>query len=138
MSAEEEACIVAASYQSFGSETVVELWLRAREGHSTLLLVHGLRPFLEIAVRGSSTDLPDDIDERLEQVRNVKDVTRIHDPVDKWTDKGTKPHWKVEVRQPYIVPKIREVLKSDWKVTSADIIFPQRLLLDLDLGPHIA
>ena len=138
MSAEEEACIVAASYQSFGSETVVELWLRAREGHSTLLLVHGLRPFLEIAVRGSSTDLPDDIDERLEQVRNVKDVTRIHDPVDKWTDEGTKPHWKVEVRQPYIVPKIREVLKSDWKVTSADIIFPQRLLLDLDLGPHIA
>ena len=139
MSAEEEACIVAASYQSFGSKTVVELWLRAREGHSTLLLVHGLRPFLEIAVRGSSTDLPDDINERLEKVRNVKDVTLIHDPVDKWTDKGTKPHWKVEVRQPYNVPKIRETLRGyDWKVSSADIIFPQRLLLELDLGPHIA
>ena len=138
MSAEEEACIVAASYQSFGSETVVELWLRAREGHSTLLLVHGLRPFFEIAVRGSSTDLPDDIDERLEKVRKVKDVTLIHDPVDKWTDKGIKPHWKVEIRQPYNVPKIRESLKADWKITSADIIFPQRLLLDLDLGPHIA
>ena len=138
MSAEEEACIVAASYQSFGSQTVVELWLRAREGHSTLLLVHGLRPFLEIAVRGSSTDLPDDIEERLDNVRKVKDVTLIHDPVDKWTDKGTKPHWKVEVRQPYNVPKIREALKTNWKVSSADIIFPQRLLLDLDLGPHIA
>ena len=139
MSAEEEACIVAASYQSFGSGTVVELWLRAREGHSTLLLVHGLRPFLEIAVRGNSTNLPNDIDERLEKVRNVKDVTLIHDPVDKWTNEGTKPHWKVEVRQPYNVPKIRETLKKDdWKVTSADIIFPQRLLLDLDLGPHIA
>ena len=83
MSAEEEACIVAASYQSFGSETVVELWLRAREGHSTLLLVHGLRPFLEIAVRGSSTDLPDDIDERLEQVRmmDIESLIQNRTPV---------------------------------------------------------
>ena len=139
MSAEEEACIVAASYQGFGSQTVVELWLRAREGHSTLLLVHGLRPFLEIAVIGKTADLPTDIEERLEKARNVKDVTLIHPPVNKWTDLGTKPHWKVEVKQPYNVPKIREVLKSDgWAVTSADIVFPQRLLLDLDLGPHIA
>ena len=139
MSAEEEACIVAASYQGFGSQTVVELWLRAREGHSTLLLVHGLRPFLEIAVIGKTGDLPTDIEERLEKVRKVKDVTLIHSPVDKWTDLGTKPHWKVEVKQPYNVPKIRDALKSDgWVVTSADIVFPQRLLLDLNLGPHIA
>ncbi|MDG1524525.1 MAG: DNA polymerase domain-containing protein [Candidatus Thalassarchaeaceae archaeon] len=139
MSAEEEACIVAASYQGFGSQTVVELWLRAREGHSTLLLVHGLRPFLEIAVLGKTAELPIDIEERLEKVRNVKDVTLIHSPVDKWTDLGIKPHWKVEVKQPYNVPKIREALKTEgWIVSSADIIFPQRLLLDLDLGPHIA
>ena len=138
MSAEEEACIVAASYQGFGSQTVVELWLRAREGHSTLLLVHGLRPFLEIAVPGKATELPADIEERLEKVRNVKDVTHIHPPVDKWTDLGIKAHWKVEVRQPYNVPKIREILKSNWALSSADIIFPQRLLLELDLGPHIA
>ena len=65
MPVEEEACIVAASYQGFGSETVIELWLRAREGHSTLLLVHGLRPFLEIAVPGKATELPEDIEERL-------------------------------------------------------------------------
>jgi DNA polymerase I len=139
MSAEEEACIVATSYQPFGSQTVVELWLRAREGHSTLLLVHGLRPFLEIAVLGKTAELPIDIEERLEKVRNVKDVTLIHSPVDKWTDLGIKPHWKVEVKQPYNVPKIREALKAEgWIVSSADIIFPQRLLLDLDLGPHIA
>ncbi len=137
MSAEEEACIVAASFNRFGSQTVVELWLRAREGHSTLLLVHGLRPFLEIALRGSSPDIPEDIEERLDKVRRIKDVTLIHDPVDKWTDKGTKPHWKVEVRHPYF-SKIREALKTNWKVSSADIRFEQRLLLDLDLGPHIA
>jgi len=139
MPVEEEACIVAASYQGFGSETVIELWLRAREGHSTLLLVHGLRPFLEIAVPGKATELPEDIEERLEMVRNVKDVSHIHSPIDKWTDLGTKPHWKVEVKQPYNVPKIRDALKSNgWVVTSADIVFPQRLLLELDLGPHIA
>ena len=139
MSAEEEACIVSASYQGFGSKTVVELWLRARAGHSTLLLVHGLRPFLEIATMGSAEVPSPDLEERLEKARKVKDVTLIHPPVDKWTDLGTKPHWKVEVKQPYNVPKIRDSLKSDgWMVSSADIVFPQRLLLDLDLGPHIA
>ena len=137
MPVEEEACIVAASYQGFGSETVIELWLRAREGHSTLLLVHGLRPFLEIAVPGKATELPEDIEERLEMVRNVKDVTHIHSPIDKWTDLGTKPHWKVEVKQPYNVPKIREALKTRWELSSADIVFPQRLLLEMDLGSHI-
>ncbi len=137
MPVEEEACIVAASYQGFGSETVIELWLRAREGHSTLLLVHGLRPFLEIAVPGKATELPEDIEQRLEMVRNVKDVTHIHSPIDKWTDLGTKPHWKVEVKQPYNVPKIREALKTRWELSSADIVFPQRLLLEMDLGSHI-
>ena len=138
MPAEEEACIVAGSYQSHGAETVVELWLRAREGHSTLLLVHGLRPFLEIAIPGKDAQVPADIEARLAAVLSIRDVTRVHDPVDKWTDLGVKPHWKVEVRQPFTVPKIRDALKIEWVVSSADIIFPQRLLLDLDLGPHIA
>ena len=95
MSAEEEACIVAASYQGFGSQTVVELWLRAREGHSTLLLVHGLRPFFDIAIPGKTSELPEDLEERLSIVREVKDVTLIHEPVEKWTDLGSKLHWKV-------------------------------------------
>jgi DNA polymerase I len=138
MPAEEEACIVAGSYQSHGAETVVELWLRAREGHSTLLLVHGLRPFLEIAIPGKDAQVPADIEARLAAVLSIRDVTRVHDPVDKWTDLGVKPHWKIEVRQPFTVPKIRDALKIEWEVSSADIIFPQRLLLDLDLGPHIA
>jgi DNA polymerase I len=138
MPAEEEACIVAGSYQSHGAETVVELWLRAREGHSTLLLVHGLRPFLEIAIPGKDAQVPADIEARLAAVLSIRDVTRVHDPIDKWTDLGVKPHWKIEVRQPFTVPKIRDALKIEWEVSSADIIFPQRLLLDLDLGPHIA
>ena len=139
MLTEEEACIVAASYQATGpSKTVVELWLRARDGHSTLLLVHGLRPFLEISLKGKDRDIPEDIDSRLDEVRGINEVTNIASPVDKWTDLGVKPHWRVEVRQPFNVPKVRDVLKQKWEVTSADIVFPQRLLLDLDLGPHIA
>ena len=139
MLTEEEACIVAASYQATGpSKTVVELWLRARDGHSTLLLVHGLRPFLEISLKGKDRDIPEDIDSRLDEVREINEVTNIASPVDKWTDLGVKPHWRVEVRQPFNVPKVRDVLKQKWEVTSADIVFPQRLLLDLDLGPHIA
>ncbi|MEE3083304.1 MAG: hypothetical protein VX320_04350, partial [Candidatus Thermoplasmatota archaeon] len=139
MSGGGEGCIVAGSYQAHGDVTVVELWLRAREGHSTLLLVHGLRPFLEIALPGKMESIDDSyIETILDKVRNVKDVTNIHDPVDKWSDVGIKPHWKVEVRQPYNVPKIRDELKGiGLDVSSADIIFPQRLLLDLDLGPHI-
>ena len=86
-----------------------------------------------------TTELPDDLEERLSIVREVKDITLIHEPVEKWTDLGTKLHWKVEVRQPYNVPKIRDTVKAlGWEVSSADIVFPQRLLLDLDLGPHIA
>ena len=77
MSVEEEACIVATSYQGSGSQTVIELWLRAREGHSTLLLVHGLRPFFEIALPGKTAELPDDLEERLSIVREVKDITLI-------------------------------------------------------------
>ncbi len=139
MSGGGEGCIVAASYQGSGDTTAVELWLRAREGHSTLLLVHGLRPFLEISLPGKMENIDDSyIDLILNKVRNVKDVTRIHNPVDKWSDVGIKPHWKVEVRQPYNIPKIRDELKGiGLDVSSADIIFPQRLLLDLDLGPHI-
>ena len=32
--------------------------------------------------------------------------------------------------------KLRKKLE-DWEVTSADIPFQNRLMLDLDLGPHI-
>jgi DNA polymerase I len=137
MSQDGEGCIVAASYQGSGKETVVELWVRAREGHSVVLLVHGLRPFLEIAIPGKSVEVPSDISGRLNLVSALADVTEISGPVEKWTESGMKPHWRVEVTQPYTVPKLRKRLESEWEISSADIIFPQRLLLDLDLGPHI-
>ena len=92
MSQEGEGCIVAASYQGSGKETVVELWIRAREGHSVVLLIHGLRPFLEIAIPGKNSAIPSDIEQQLNLVRAMADVTEISGPVEKWTEFGMKPH----------------------------------------------
>ena len=88
-----ECCVVQGSYRSRsgeeGPETIVELWCRAREGHSVLLLVHGMRPYLEIAVPGRPTaELPEDIEQRLERVRQTNGVTRVHEPQEKWTELG--------------------------------------------------
>ena len=50
---EEDACIVSGdnrAWQHVGeSRTVIELWCRSKAGHSTLLLVNGLRPYVEIS-----------------------------------------------------------------------------------------
>jgi len=67
----------------------------------------------------------------------MDEVVEITPLGDLWTDKGEKPHWKVEVTQPYTVPRLRKRIQDLWDVSSADILFVQRLLLDCDLGPHI-
>ncbi len=136
----ESACIVHASYQAVRGatppRTVVELFCRARAGHSVTLLVSGLRPFLDIARPGRPS--PEvDVSGPLEAVAADADVVCIGEPVEKWTEEGVKRHWRVEVTQPYVVPPLRTRLADDWQVSSADIVFPQRLLLDADLGPHI-
>ena len=132
-----EVCIVSGSYQAHGDATVVELWCRARDGRSVLLLVRGLVPHVEIAEPGVGGG-GNGLEARLAAVRDMPDVVRVHAPVDKWTDLGVKPHWRVDVRQPFVVPKLREKLAVSWAVSSADILFVQRLLLDGDLGPHIS
>ena len=135
-----EVCIVSGSYQAVAStppRTVVELWCRAREGHSVVLLVDGLSPFLEIAPSGKA-GRDRDLKDHLEIVQEMDEVVSIAEPIDKWTPYGVKPHYRVEVEQPYVVPRLRKRLEAEWEVSSADILFVQRLLLDLDLGPHIA
>jgi len=134
-----EMCIVSGSYQSVDSKpptTTVELWCRARAGHSVVLLVEGLRPFLEIALPGRPRDAVE-AESGLEFVGEMEEVVSIGEPVEKWTPLGMKPHWRVEVTQPYVVPRLRKRMVGDWEVSSADILFVQRLLLDLDLGPHV-
>ena len=140
---EEEMCIVSGSYQSGEGKphrTTVELWCRARSGHSVTLLVNGLRPYVVIAMPGKPRPASE-ADSALDYLRSMDwavDVTPIGD---KWTPDGEKPHWKVEVPQPWMItngPNIRKKLKESWEVSSADILFERRLLLDYDLGPHIS
>ena len=135
-----EVCIVSGSYQAVAStppRTIIELWCRSKEGHSVVLLVDGLRPFLEIAPSGKSR-ASSNLTDKLDFVEQMDEVVSIAEPIDKWTSYGVKPHYRVEVEQPYVVPRLRKRLEAEWEVSSADILFVQRLLLDLDLGPHIA
>lgn len=133
---EERMCIVSGSYQSVDSNpprTTVELWCRSQAGHSVVLLVNGLRPYFDIALRGAPR--PDET-VNLDGVRSISEVVEIEGPVTKWTRHGEKRHWRVYADQPYSVRRLRKKLE-DWEVTSADIPFQNRLMLDLDLGPHI-
>ena len=136
---EEEMCIVHGDNRSAGDKppkTVVELWCRARSGHSVTLLVQGLRPYLVVAQPGRPQPT-DQAQSALEFLGSMDEVVEITPLGDLWTDKGEKPHWKVEVTQPYTVSRLRKRIRDMWDVTSADILFVQRLLLDCDLGPHI-
>ena len=133
---EEEMCIVAGSYQSNEGKThktTVELWCRSKSGHSVTLLVEGLRPYLVVAQPGRPQPTSE-ADSMLEFL-NSKDWAVNVTPIgNKWTKDGEKPHWKVEVPQPWMItngPNIRKSLKGlGWEVSSADILFELRLLLD--------
>ena len=136
---EEEMCIVHGDNRSAGDKppkTVVELWCRARSGYSVTLLVQGLRPYLVVTQPGRPQPA-DGAKSALEFLGSMDEVVEITPLGDLWTDKGEKPHWKVEVTQPYTVPRLRKRIQDLWDVSSADILFVQRLLLDCDLGPHI-
>ena len=140
---EEEMCIISGSYQSSEGKphrTTVELWCRSRSGHSVTLLVNGLRPYVVIAMPGKPRPASE-ADSALDYLRSMDWAVEVTPIGDKWTPDGDKPHWKVEVPQPWMItrgPNIRKTLKESWEVSSADILFERRLLLDYDLGPHIS
>ena len=136
---EEEMCIVSGSYQSGEGRphrTTVELWCRARSGHSVTLLVEGLRPYMVVAQPGKPQPASEAAS-GLDFLRDMNEIVEITPIGNKWTPVGAKPHWKIETTQPYVVPRLRKRIQDSWEVTSADILFVQRLLLDCDLGPHI-
>ena len=131
----DDLCIVSGDNRSWGdSNTVVELWCRSKQGHSTLLLVNGMRPYIEISPKDKGCS---GTEEEIKEVLAISTVTDIRPPVMKWTSQGEAPHWRVMVRDTTVVSRLRERLRADWRVTSADIQFHKRLMLDLDLGPHI-
>ena len=140
----EDVCIVSGDNRAWqdGGEpkTVIELWCRSRSGHSTLLLVNGLKPYVEISDPSTDETLPTP-KLSLEKVSDTKDVRSDPEPSGmklSTRDGKLRPHYKVFVRDTTKVRGVRKALSGlGWTVTSADILFVQRLLLDLDLGPHV-
>ena len=137
---DEEVCIVSGDNRAWPNEpkTVIELWCRSKAGHSTLLLVNGLRPYVEISDPKSDSSSGDP--EFLGRASLVKGVQGNPEPSGmKLSQDGIyRPHYRVYVRDTTKVRAVRKGLSDQgWRVTSADILFFQRLLLDLDLGPHI-
>ena len=138
-----EVCIVSGDNRAWGTsnnpKTVIELWCRSREGHSVVLLVNGLSPYLEISDRKTIGN--QEPTKSLEVVSQMSEVTKPPTLVgEKLSQDGKlRNHYKVMVKDTRFVRNLRNrLIESGWTVTSADILFVHRLLLDLNLGPHIA
>ena len=138
----EDACIISGDNRAWPGnvgKTAIELWCRSKSGHSVLLLVNGLNPYIEISdpQTDSNSKAPN------LSLESVSDDWRV---VGKPTSLGNKlfegkekPHWRVSVKDTMSVSKLRSELSSiGWDVTSSDILFVHRLLMDCDLGPHIS
>ncbi len=71
---DEEVCIVSGDNRAWPDDprTVIELWCRSKAGHSALLLVNGLRPYVEISDPRSDFNSGDP--EFLNNVASVKGV----------------------------------------------------------------
>ena len=122
--------------------TVLELFGRSEQGESLCVLVHGLRPTFEISPLMAWTEgmeIPDHVNQRLANVREMDDVIDVTGPELKLTDLGQRPIWTVTVRQPFVVPSLRKALsKQSWQIYSGDIPFLNRLFLDQGIGMHLA
>jgi DNA polymerase I len=138
----EEACIISGDNRALPGnvgKTAIELWCRSKSGHSVLLLVHGLNPYLEISDPKTNSDSISPI-LSLESVSEDWRVIGSPLPIgNKLYEGKEKPHWRVFVKDTTIVRKLRSELSAQgWNVTSSDILLVHRLLMDCDLGPHIS
>jgi len=129
-------CVIDSSYQIHkGRGTTIELFARSKEGFSLTILVEGLKPHVVISAPDDPS--PSILESRLSDVEKDERVVYIHEPRKLWSEKGQVSHWRVDVENPYIVPDLRKKLRREWIVSSSDIVFPLRLFLDRDVGPHI-
>ena len=138
----DEACIISGDNRALPGnvgKTAIELWCRSKSGHSILLLVHGLNPYVEISDprTNSNSTFPS---LSLESVSEDWRVVGSPQPLgNKLYEGKERPHWRVFVKDTTIVRKLRSELSSQgWDVTSSDILLVHRLLMDCDLGPHIS
>ncbi|MBU38207.1 MAG: hypothetical protein CMA59_01635, partial [Euryarchaeota archaeon] len=122
----EDVCIVSGDNRAWQDEdeskTVIELWCRTRAGHSALLLVNGLKPYVEISDPSTDEALPTP-NLSLERVTDTKDVRSEPEPSGmklSTRDGRVRPHYKVFVRDTTKVRGVRKALSGlGWTVTSA-------------------
>ena len=138
----EEACIISGDNRALPGnvgKTAIELWCRSKSGHSVLLLVHGLNPYIEISdpkTNSNSTSPSLSLESISEDWRVVGTPLLLGN---KLYEGEERPHWRVFVKDTTIVRKLRSELSTrGWDVTSSDILLVHRLLMDCDLGPHIS
>ena len=138
----EEACIISGDNRALPGnvgKTAIELWCRSKSGHSVLLLVHGLNPYIEISdpkTNSNSTSPSLSLESISEDWRVVGPPLLLGNKLYKGEE---RPHWRVFVKDTTIVRKLRSELSTQgWDVTSSDILLVHRLLMDCDLGPHIS
>ena len=140
----EDACIISGSHLDWPNDsqkTVIELWCRSKLGHSILLLVNGLKPYIEISdpMTNSNSKYPT---LSLDEVTNDSRV--LGNPIElgnKLYNGQQRPHWRINVtsRNPKQYNTLQKKLSTDgWDVTSSDIFLVHKLLMDFDLGPHIS
>ena len=131
--------IITGRYVSHDDSTEIELWSRARSGESVLLRVTGVEPWFEVTPNGRWEEgREEEVRFVLETIKQREEVTRVEEPVTKWTDLGFKPVWKVYVTQPFMVPRLRQELSGTWTILSGDVPFVNRFFLDGDLGTHVS
>ena len=113
---EEEMCIISGDNRSWQHDnlpkTVIELWCRAKYGHSVLVLVNGLRPYLEIFDPNTQPDssMPT---LSLDTVEEMKEVDGSLELVgEKLFEGEMKKFWRVFVCETWSVPKLRDKIKK--------------------------
>ena len=95
--------VVGTSYRGIAGTTVIEVFGRTSEGLSVVVLVHGMKPWLEVGRPGPPQPVSTI---EIERLRSVKHVVDVQGPIDKLTDQGVKPVWRLYVEQPYLVPRV--------------------------------
>jgi len=141
-----DCAVITARYQAVertdGETTILELWCRCKDGRSAVILINGINPWIEIASPGiceNPEELPSDILAKLQRVLDDSDVISVEEEGIKWTDMGEKKHWRVGVRQPFVVRSLRDRLqKEGWVLSASDIVYQHRFFHIRDLGTHVS
>ena len=102
----EEACIISGDNRALPGnvgKTAIELWCRSKSGHSVLLLVHGLNPYIEI----SDPKTDNNSEGPSLSLESVSDDWRvIGKPLplgNKLFEGKLRPHWRVFLKDSTIV-----------------------------------